>query len=304
MNYIDPLTDIIRITGKENHVGVIPAPTPPAQRHRLEPITMNNAVRGLILLLLFLLAGCAAIPKETVELSEVTGQQITELHKSHIKFVELYYDKLRDDVNAFIDNTWTPLFLSKVVKNPDFRTKLDAGYVTSNIQTSDVVVTWKGQALTEPQKSAILSGVKQAVTAESGRLGQTLLDFSKAAQSQINKKRAEMLAPVDAQEQTVINQINTAFLDLQRAQAALKGYLASAVELKAKQDEVLEKLGKLDNVENAMDKLTAANDTLTGLLAAKDNAEGTVESFKAKMKATQADIETALKPHAAPATKE
>lgn len=260
---------------------------------------MNNAVRGLILLLLILLSGCAAIPRESVELSEVTGQQITELHKSHIKFVELYYDKLRDDVNAFIDNKWTPLFLSKAVNNTAFRTQLDNAYVTSRIQVSDIAVTWKGQPLTEPQKSAILSGVQQAVSQESGRLGQTLLESSEAAMVQINKQRKEMLDPVNAQEQAVINQINGAFLDLQRSQAAIKGYLASAVDLKAKSDEVLQKLGVLDNVQNAMDKIAAANDTLTQLLAAKDNAEATVKSFKDKMKATQADIETALNPTAA-----
>ena len=239
--------------------------------------------------ILFLLAafavlyGCASAPKETVELSEVVDHQITELHKSHIKFVSLYYEKLRQDVNHFIDNKWAPTFLSKAVNNQQFRDDLDGAYVTSSIDEGDVTVTWKGRALAEPQKSVVLAGIKQAVSDEKAKMGQVLIDWSEEAQRQISKKRAELLKPVATQEKLVINEINSAYLDLQRSQAAIKGYLASAVELKESQDEVLRKLGALEKVERVMDTVTSTNDELSSILGSDDDAKNTVTRFKKEL---------------------
>ena len=246
--------------------------------------------------LLFLLAafavlsGCASAPKETVELSEVVDHQITELHKSHIKFVTLYYDKLQQDVNQFIDNKWAPTFLSKAVNNQEFRNDLDGAYITSSISESDISVTWEGRALAEPQKSVVLAGIKQAVTDEKAKMGQVLIDWSEDAQRQITKKRAELLKPVTDQEKLVLNEINVAYLDLQRSQAAIKGYLASAVELKENQDEVLRKLGALKKVESVMDKVTSANDELSSILGSDDDAKDVVKRFKEKLSKAKEDI--------------
>ncbi len=96
---------------------------------------MKSRNMRLILAILFcvITAGCISVPKQTVELAEVTDQQIAELQKSHIRFVETYYDKLRDEANNFIDKRWTPLFLSKAVQNKEFRKDLDGAYLISNI---------------------------------------------------------------------------------------------------------------------------------------------------------------------------
>ncbi|SIS90563.1 hypothetical protein [Neptunomonas antarctica] len=245
----------------------------------------------LVTTLFVVLSGCASAPKETVELSEVTGHQIAELHKSHIKFVNLYYEKIREDVNDFIDETWAPLFLSKAVKHKLFRSDLDGAYITSSIDESDVSVKWKGNNLEEPQKSVVLKGIKQAVTDEKSKMGQVLLDWSEEAQRQINKKRAELLKPVAEQERLVVNEINGAFLDLQRSQATIKGYLASAVDLKEKQGEVLEKLGALKKVEKVMGAVTETNDKLSKILKAKDGAESITDQFLEQMKKSKESIQ-------------
>lgn len=256
---------------------------------------MNKKAMIALMISIFLLSGCVSIPKETVELSDVTAQQITELHKSHIRFVELYYGKLRDDVNSFIDNKWVPLFLSKAVDHQAFREDLDAAYITSNIHDSDITLKWKGKELAEPQKSVLLNGVKQVVTDEKGKLGKTLLEWSEEAQYQINKKRQELIAPIDVQEKMVINEINGAFLDLQRSQAAIKGYLAAAVDLKETGDEVLRKLGALEKIENVMNAVMDANDKITAILEAKDEGEKAIDDFYTQMKASTDSIKTALK---------
>lgn len=226
------------------------------------------------------LTGCVSIPKETVQLSEVTGQQVAELHKSHIGFVELYYDKLRDDVNDFIDNEWTPLFLSKAVNNKAFRLQLDRSYVISNIKQSDLDVSYKGKMLVEPQKSAITDGVKHAVSKESAKLGNTLIDWSEEAQFYINRKRLELLAPVNEQEKIVLKEINSAYLDLQRSQSTIMGYLSSAVKVKQESNEVLKKLGALEKVNKVMDEVTNSNNKLSAILRTKNGGDKVKDFIK------------------------
>lgn len=238
---------------------------------------MNIAYK-LMPLLLLVLSGCVSAPKETVELAEITDYQVAELQKSHVKFAQLYYGKLRDDVNRFIDEKWTPTFLSKAVNNRAFRADLDDAYLTSSISVDDVTVQWRGKELQEPQKGIVLEGVKRAVAAETGKLGQILIDWSQEAQYQISKKRKELLDPLNEQERFVLAQINNAFADLQRSQATIKAYLSSAVELKEKQDQVVSKLVALEKVEKVMTKVTDANEKLSDTLASEDTDKA-IEKF-------------------------
>ncbi|MBO2593043.1 hypothetical protein [Shewanella algae] len=229
-------------------------------------------------LMLLVLSGCVSAPKETVELAEITDYQVAELQKSHVKFAQLYYGKLRDDVNRFIDEKWTPTFLSKAVNNRAFRSDLDDAYLTSSISVDDVSVQWRGRELQEPQKRIVLEGVKQAVAAETSKLGQILIEWSQEAQSQISKKRKSLLVPLNEQERFVLAQINSAFADLQRSQATIKAYLSSAVELKEKQDQVMSKLVALEKVEKVMTKVTDANDKLSDTLNSEDTDKA-IEKF-------------------------
>ena len=249
--------------------------------------------RGLILAVLFcvIAAGCISVPKQTVELAEVTDQQIAELQKSHILFVQTYYQKLRDEANNFVDQRWTPLFLSKAVQHEQFRKDLDTAYLISNMDVSQISVKWKGQPIPETQEKAILSGVENAIKDYRGQLGQVLLDFSQEAQNQINIMRKKLISPINSQERMVINEINAAYADLQRSQAVIKGYLSSAVELKEQQELVAKKLGALTKSKELMDASLKANDVLSEILRGTKEAENTVNEFLDEMKKTEENIE-------------
>ena len=260
-------------------------------------MNLNNLKPFLILFTLFAalsFIGCASIPKQSVELAEITETQTAELQKSHIRFVQLYYDKLRDDINDFIEKKWMPLFLSKAVKNEEFRKALDEAYITSNINAEDVQVTWKGQALRDPEKSAVISGIEKAISDERARLGTVLLDFSEAALFQINKKRKELFGPIDEQERYIIDEINAAYSDLYSAQASIKGFLALAVEVKQKQELVLKELGVLEHSKKIINTALDANESLSMILGEKDGSEETVKAIINEMKAIKDKISEKL----------
>ena len=179
-----------------------------------------------------------------------------------------------------------PRFLTRAVNNPEFRADLDDAYVTSTISPNDLNVLWRGKALAEPQKTALLRGVKQAVDAETSKLGLILLDWSQAAQLQINKKRQEMLKPIDAQEQFILSEIDSAYADLQRSQATIKAYLASVVELKSQQEQATAKIVALEKVEATMAKLIETNEKLSKVLAS-EQADKAATQFLELMEKTK-----------------
>ena len=240
------------------------------------------------------ISGCVSVPKESVELSDITGKQTAELQKSHIRFVQMYYGKLRDDVNEFINTKWIPGFLSKIIENKEFRADLDNAYITSNIQPEDLTIKWKGKLIKEPQKKAVIAGVEKSITDEKAKLGQVLLDFSKGAQEQINKIRRDLLDPIDAQEKFVINEINAAYADLQNGQAAVKGYLASAVELQEQQDEILRKLGVLEKSQKIVNKAVHASEKLSELMEKKEDVNSILKEFRKELSTAKKDLVAAV----------
>jgi len=82
-------------------------------------ISTNKWLRAATLLsglvFLILVVGCPSAPKHTVELAEIVDKQIAEMEASHETFVRLYYAKLREDVDQFMEQKWIPHFLANVV---------------------------------------------------------------------------------------------------------------------------------------------------------------------------------------------
>jgi hypothetical protein len=251
---------------------------------------MKKIIFIFFLIAVLPLSGCTSIPKQSVELAEISEYQIAELQKSHLKIVGLYYDQRREEINIFIDTKWMPTFLAKTVQNPKFRDDLDSAYQVSNITIDDLnlgSITWKNQQITPAQKAAIISGIKTSVTEQRGKLGETLMNFSEAALTQINKKRNELLNPINAQESMVLEEISAAYTDLQRANASIKGYLASAVELKEKQDQVLEMLDVLDKKNKVIDEIYSANDNISKALK---NDDVSIDDIRGKLEGAKSTL--------------
>jgi hypothetical protein len=216
------------------------------------------------------ISGCQSVPKQTVKLAEVSDYQITELQKSHIKFINLYYEQRRIEVNNFMQQKWIPKFLGKAVNNPGFKKDLDTSYSVNSLSAADLRKSIKidsaGSTLNDNQLEIIENGINESIKAQRSRLGQTLIEFAEGTQAEIDKQRDTLLNPLNAQEQLVVEQVNAAFADLLRSNASLRGYLASAVNLKQEQDEALEKLGLLDKTNKALNKVYSANENISSAM--------------------------------------
>lgn len=60
-------------------------------------------------------AGCASVPRESVDLSHAVGRDIEALHQSHRDVITRYFEALRAQVNAAIDDVFIPTYLNGFV---------------------------------------------------------------------------------------------------------------------------------------------------------------------------------------------
>lgn len=226
------------------------------------------------------LSACTSAPKETVELAEIVDQQIAAMQASHERFVSLYYAKLRDEVETFMETRWIPLFLSNVVEGKGaggraFRADLDRAYKLATLDWESVV---KIQADEEVQDLVREALSRVAVDQQAG-LGRVLIEFSTAAQTQINLQRRKLLDPIDAQEAHVLGELRASYASLLSSSAAIKGYLASVVELTAQRDAILDKVGLLDEQKMIVAAAVKASDGAARALRTAKSADEAIAKF-------------------------
>jgi DNA polymerase III delta prime subunit len=247
---------------------------------------MNANSRWVVILLLLLTLGCVSAPRATVELAEIADQQIAEMHASHEKFVRLYYAKLRDDVDRFMEQKWIPQFLSNVVEgkgeqSKQFRTDLDKAYKLVTLDWETVIQI--NGIKDEDVKQAVRSSIKKLTTQENAVLAMVLLDFSKAAQEQVNKQRKLLIRPIDQQEAYVLDQLRMGYADLLRSSAAIKGYLASVAKLVEQREAIYQKLGVLETQRKIVDAATRLSDGAVITLNATKDADKGITEFLTNM---------------------
>ena len=146
------------------------------------------------------ISGCMSTPRETIELTGIVDRQITEMQASHERFVRLYYDKLRDEVDYFLEQKWIPQFVANIVEGSGengrrFMADLDNAYRLATVDWQKAI---RIEGIEDENvKNAIRGAIEHLTTQEKTRLGRVLLDFSKGVQEQINERRKSLIGPIE-----------------------------------------------------------------------------------------------------------
>lgn len=179
-------------------------------------------IRNLIIVLtLVIFSACASIPKEVVTLSQKLGKDIKVLHNSHINTVQVYFGKIKYDINSFIDEKYAPFIIHYVLKSELANYKQGKTSLYGTIEIA-------GQK--EGQKEA-----NDAIA--------VMMDFQEAARKQIESKREELLSPIRKQELEIINAVNQSYENVQYANSSVTAYLQSIRKLKETQQQALSMIG-------------------------------------------------------------
>lgn len=161
-----------------------------------------------------LLAGCATVPKEVVELSYSIGQDLESVHASYRTLVHVHFDGLRTQVNTFIDTRWKPAAL---------RSFIEKGKLVERATKSD--------------PNEVLSGVGNWVD---------------VALEGIERKRHEFLDPISADETALLDTLDITFATLARANATVTAHLNSLRKVQEVQDEALQAM-RLKDLRDRLD---------------------------------------------------
>lgn len=189
------------------------------------------------ILIATLLAACAVIPNETVSLSKALGNDLQALHSAHRNIVQIYFNRIINDVNSFVDDVYAPYIIHFV---------LEADMKNFNSKKSSLF----GAVETAAQKQ----GKSEA---DSALIYMT--DFLNVARARIEAKRAELLSPIQKQASDLLSSVDQSYTNAIHANSTLTGYLESLQKVKGAHQEALSKIGlsKADSViTNSLVKLS------------------------------------------------
>jgi methyl-accepting chemotaxis protein len=155
---------------------------------------------------------CAQVPKESVELSVTVGRDLTEVHRAHRELVMKYFDRMKKDINDFIDEVYRPFQIKHAME--DFR---------------------------------LVERIQQAAQATSGPDALQIMElFVTNLTEQIESYRNELLGNISQQETEVVTAVDDAYQNIQNANAIVTGHLASIRKVHDAQEELLRRVNLED----------------------------------------------------------
>jgi ribonuclease HII len=263
----------------------------------------NSFALAAVGTLLIALAGCATVEHSTPALSAAIAKRTVDMQVVHEQAVRRYFAAERRRVEDFFHDTWVPLFLRNMVGNTRIVAMLAATprldesrrseiatairlYVDDKQADAATEATLKAVESNRSREPNLLRAALKDFVSDAGRadaaathiaslLGteepaNLMIEWAKDAEKQIEKKRRELLAPIDEAEQSVLAELAGGYAELHSAQAVLTARLEAAAKVKDEQDQVLEDLGAEKTFANIKHRLTGVSDAVGAALTAAD----------------------------------
>jgi hypothetical protein len=221
---------------------------------------------------------CASVPKESVELSMVVGERITDMQVAHEAIVQEYFHLSRMRVEDFLRDRWVPQFLENFVRDAQIITLLDEpGALTDQDLARIREELDRTLRLSEADQDRVVAAVHRAIgDAERGAL---MIEFAQAAVAAIETQRAQLIGPINAQERSVLNDLRASYSELRATQDAITNFLRSVKDVTVEQDAILQRLGLLEARDHAIESAIDLNDQIVEILGHSTDAEATVNQI-------------------------
>jgi vacuolar-type H+-ATPase subunit H len=220
----------------------------------------------------YIFNSCISVPKQTVQLSSVIGTDLKVLENSHTTMVGLFYTEIINNINGFIEDVYAPFIINYVLKK-----ELDSYH---NSQPS----------IFEAIEDAATKGGK----ANTEKAYNDMSDFLKAARTQIEKKRNELLVPIQKQRDSIILNIKISYGNTILASSSVTSYLQSISSLKESQNEVLSVIGLKGKTEELTNTLLKMSDVAKSLLTKGKEIDIKSDDAYNKMKTLTDEIKSII----------
>jgi hypothetical protein len=177
----------------------------------------------LLAVCILTLSACAQVPKQAVELSATVGRDIAQVYQSHKELAILLYERIKKDVNNFVDNIYAPYQIKRQLKDDydDFKSG-----------DEDSLFAALNYAVNHPDDSQA-----QLNTLEYMEI------FLEVVRGDIESFRQEQLSFVIKQEQMLLSAIDRSYNQIHYANSIVTGHLSSITKVYDAQDQILREFG-------------------------------------------------------------
>ncbi len=214
-------------------------------------VKIGYDMRALTIIVFLFLAGCAQVPTQSIELSTTVGRDIAKMHQAHLQTIELLYSRMRSDVNTFIDDTYLPYAIKKVLDKDRLR---QARHQTSFIE---IISTGLVPNATPKKQKEAMGAMKIVVT---------------NVTRSVDRQRKLLIDSLDQQQKALLASINRSYLAIHQANAIVTGHLSSIAQVHDAQNELLSEIGmETDIDEYIATKLTQASNDIAQLTQKTQN---------------------------------
>ncbi len=196
---------------------------------------------------IFLISGCATIPSEAPQLSGELGKRISAIEKSNLTLLHRFFDLKRDEVDKFIEKEWTPIFAKEFFSEPKIQSAWET-IVTENNPTDRL-------------KFLIIIGPK--------------------LQKKINRKRLELIKPLDKLERFIERKIRFEFRQARSINNSITSFLVSASKVEENRNRYLNMIGITDDKVGAL--IDGVDETVGNLVNKSRNIKSYSEKFIEKL---------------------
>lgn len=197
------------------------------------------------------LSACVSVPPEAPELSSRLGHQIGRLEASHNQLIAQYFAQKRRAVDDFIEKFWVPHFAQAFFNGTDIQSVWDDVVQSGSAEDRLRLLTIAGPALL----------------------------------SRVNKKRRELLDPLDTLERSLSRRVRSAYDQTRATNTAITAYLRSASQVSETRAQYLAMAGisesDFDRVISATDSAVRKLTSVTG--QARDRVAD-VRNFRDRMR--------------------
>ena len=208
------------------------------------------------------LGGCAVVPPQGAELSASVGQQLQEIRKSHLIYIDRTYLMLETEANRVVDNVYGPKLISAALKGSSGATlmnKLDAGKKGGDDAKTAVLYT-----------SRFLENIRKNVETE----------------------RARVVQPIREQHAKALANANLAWNQAMQGNTTLTVYLESLSKVRDAQNELLARAGLVDLQENTAATLSDISDRLNEILIQANDKEADINKLENDLRDVVGKVKT------------
>ncbi len=192
--------------------------------------------------------GCAIIPAEAPELSVELGNRISAIEDANITLLNRFFDMKRSEVDRFVEEEWVPAFAEKFFS----QSKISKAW--------NIIVSENDK--NERLKFIVMVGPK--------------------LQEMINKKRLELIGPLDILERRIEKNIREEYNQVRSMNNTISSFLFSAAKVSENRNRYLEMAGVTEQQIGQL--IDQTDDAVSILLKRTKDVQGKVKTGEEYLK--------------------